>query len=255
MRVNDGGQGTLQTTSAPRRPRTRTPAFASRILTLNRPLFSMTYGFRLVLLLLVVTLAGCTGFSETAERDLDRAALALDDQLGAPGLLAATAILHHAAHGTYPADAFGLLGSTEAQEAGLRELPLSALTLTPGADSLTLRYTLLPTAADPSDRFGTITVAETDTAGTYTVDLLMERIADPDLDGRALPLTQEGQYAVVRAKGSLCAEVEALRARPGREAGQPPLDDRTTYTVTFTPTDDTPAPAALREGVSVTLPR
>lgn len=210
---------------------------------------------RFLLLLFVAILSGCAGLSETAERDLDRAAHTLDDQLDAPGLLAATAILQHASDGTYPTTAYELLGSVEARETELQRLPLSALTLTPEVDGLVIRYTLLPTAADPSDRFGTVTVAETDTAGTYTVDLLLERTADPDLGGRALPLTQEGQYAVVRAKGTLCAEVEALRTRAGRATGEPPLDDRTAYTVTFTPTDGTPAPAALRQGVTVTLPR
>lgn len=211
--------------------------------------------FRAVLLLLLAALAGCTGLGETAERDLGRAAVALDDQLDAPGLIAATAVLQHTARGTYPTGAFDLLGSREARETDLQRLPLSALTVSPDADGVTIRYTLLPTAADPSDRFGTLTIVETDTAGTYAVDVLMERIADPDFGGGSLPLAEEGQIAVVRAKGTLCAEVEALRARSGRETGRPPLDERTTYTVTFTSTDDTPAPAALREGVTVTLPR
>lgn len=215
----------------------------------------MRHGFRPLLFLVVASLAGCAGLSETAERDLDRAALALDGQLGAPGLLAATALLYHAAHGTYPATPYELLGSAEARQTALQQLPLSALTLTPEADGLTIRYTLLPTAADPSDRFGTVTVAETDTAGSYTVDLLLERIADPDLDGRALPLAQEGSYAVVRARGSLCADVETVRARTGEAAGEPPLGARTAYTVTFTPADDTPAPEALRQGYTVTVPR
>ena len=210
---------------------------------------------RPALLLLALLFAGCAGLSESAERDLDRAAVALDDQLDAPGLIAATAVLQHAARGSYPTDTFDLLGSREARETDLQRLPLSALAVSPDADGVTIRYTLLPTAADPSDRFGTLTIAETDTAGTYTVDVLMERIADPDFGGRSLPLAEEGQVAVVRAKGTLCAEVEALRARSGRETGEPPLDERTTYTVTFTPTDGAPAPPALRDGVTVTLPR
>ncbi len=210
---------------------------------------------RFVLLLLLASVAGCAGLDATTEHDLGRAAVALDHQLDAPGLIAATAVLQHTARGAYPTDAFDLLGSREARETELQRLPLSALTVAPGADGVTIRYTLLPTAADPSDRFGTLTIAETDTAGTYTVDVLMERIADPDFGGRSLPLAEEGQIAVVRAKGTLCAEVEALRARPVAEIGRPPLDERTTYTVTFTPTDGTPAPAALREGVTVTLPR
>lgn len=215
----------------------------------------MSHGFRLLLLLLVAALTGCAGLSETAERGFDRAALTLDDQLGAPGLLAATALLYHATHGTYPTTPYELLGSAEARQTALPQLPLSTLTLTPETDGLTIRYTLLPTDADPSDRFGTVTVAETDTAGSYTVDLLMERTADPDLDGRMLPLTQEGSYAVVRAKGTLCADVETVRSRTGGAAGEPPLDERTAYTVTFTPADDTPAPEALRQGYTVTVPR
>ena len=209
---------------------------------------------RPALLLLFVALAGCAGLDGTAEHDLNLAATALDAQLDAPGLLAATALLHHAQRGTYPADAFALLSSAAARETGLQSLGLSALSLTAETDALTMRYTLLPTSEDPTDRFGTVTVAETDTVGTYTVDLLLERRADPDLSARALPLAQEGQYAVVRAKGSLCADVETLRARAGQDVGDPPLDASTSYTVTFTPTDGTPAPAALSR-VTVTLPR
>ena len=215
----------------------------------------MPYGYRLFFVFLALFLAGCTGLSETANGDLELAADTLNDQIDEPGLLAATALLYHAQRGTYPDDAFGLLGSAAARETGLQRLGLSALALAQDADGLTMRYTLLPTAADPSSRFGTVMVAETDTVGTYTVDLLMERTADPDFGGRALPLAREGTYAVVRAKGSLCADVETVRARAGQDAGNPPLNGRATYSVTFTPADGTPTSAELRRGVTVTLPR
>lgn len=210
---------------------------------------------RHALLVLVVALAGCAGLDEAQRNDLDRAATALDAQLDAPGLLAATAILHHAQHERYPSDAAALLGSAAARETGLQQLGLSALTLSPDSDGLTMRYTLLPTQGDPSDRLGSISVAASDTSATYNVRIRMERIVDPDLATRPLPLAQEGQYAVVRANVTLCADVETLRARAGQNAGDPPLDGSTSYTVTFTPADDTPAPAALQQGVTVTLPR
>lgn len=214
----------------------------------------MPHGYRALFVLLAVLVSGCAGFGE-ATVDLNLAADALDRQIEEPGLLAATALLYHAQRGAYPNDAFGLLGSPAARETGLQSLGLSALALSPTSDGLTMRYTLLPTAADPSERFGSVTVAETDTVGTYTVDLMMERTSDPDFGGHALPLAQEGAYAVVRAKGSLCADVETVRARAGRDAGDPPLDGRATYSVTFTPADGTPASAALQRGVTVTLPR
>ena len=206
------------------------------------------------LLLALLFLAGCGGLDPAMVRDLDLAAETLHGQLDEPGLLSATALLYHTQRGAYPGDAAALLGSAAARETGLQELGLSALALVPSGDDLTIRYTLLPSAADPSDRFGTLTVAETDTVGTYTVDLLLERRADADFGGERLPLTQEGQVAVMRANGSLCADLETVRAR-GREAGTPPLGASTTYTVTFRPSEGAPASAALTDGITVTLPR
>ncbi len=212
---------------------------------------------RLALLLVALLLAtGCAGLSETAAPALDAAALDLDAQLDAPGLLAATAVLYHAQREAYPATPFELLGSAQARETGLQRLGLSALALAPEGGGLRLSYTLLPTPADPSERFGSVTVAETDTAGTYTVGLVLERMADPDLSDRSLPLAQQGPYHVVRAKGTLCAEVEALRERvaAGTPAGAPPLSAGEAYTVTFTAADGVAA-GALGEGLTVTLPR
>ncbi len=213
---------------------------------------------RLPLLALVLALAatGCVSVNETASPDLDEAAVDLDDQLDAPGLLAATAVLYHTSTERYPVTPFDLLGSKAARETGLQNLGLSDLTVSPDGNGVRLNYTLLPTAADPSDRFGSVTVTETDTAGTYTVGLLLERIADPDLSGKALPLAQRGVYNVVRAKGTLCAEVETIRERIAAqdEVGAPPLTTGEAYTVTFTASDGVTS-GALREGITVTLPR
>ncbi|MEM1044275.1 MAG: hypothetical protein AAGI91_16830 [Bacteroidota bacterium] len=212
---------------------------------------------RLVLFALAfaLTATGCASVHTTA--DLDAAAVDLDGQLDAPGLLAATALLYHASTERYPATPFELLGSVQARETGLQDLGLSDLAVAPEGNGVQLRYTLLPSAADPSDRFGTVTVAETDTAGVYTVGLLLERTADPDLNRRSLPLARRGQYEVVRAKGTLCAEVETIRdrVRADAEVGAPPLRAGEAYTVTFTATDGVTASGALREGVTVTLPR
>lgn len=209
----------------------------------------------LPLLAIVLFASGCTGLDTIGGEDLDRAAVNLDDQLEAPGLLAATTLLYHETNGRYPTTPFELLGSTAARETGLQDLGLSALRLDPETDGLTLAYTLLPSAADPSDRFGTITVAETDTAGTYDVGLLLERTADPDFSARSLPLAHEGQYAVVRARGTLCAEVATVRERvaSGEAVGTPPLEGGRQYTITFTATEG--AASELREGYTVTLPR
>ena len=208
------------------------------------------------LTLVALLFTGCGSLDQMAQRDLDQAAVDLDDQLDAPGLLAATALLYHEVNGRYPATPFELLGAPAARETGLQQLSLSALALAPEGDGLQMRYTLLPTAADPSDRFGTVTVAETDTAGTYDVGLLLERTSDPDFSMRSLPLTEQGHYAVVRARGSLCAEVATVRERmrAGEAVGQPPLEADRAYTVTFTATGGT-ASEIVREGYTVTLPR
>lgn len=211
---------------------------------------------RLPLLLLVAALlfAGCAGLDSTARGDLDQAAVDLGDQLDAPGLLAATALLFHEANGRYPTTPFELLGSPVARETGLQRLGLSALVLEPTTEGLALRYTLLPSSADPSERFGTVTISEADAEGSYDVGLVLERIADPDLADRSLPLAQEGPYSVVRARGTLCADVATVRerVRAGEAAGTPPLETGRSYTVTFTSASGT---AELREGYTVTLPR
>lgn len=208
-------------------------------------------------LLLFVSLAvsGCASLDSASSDALDRAAVDLDTQLDAPGLLAATALLYHETNDRYPTTPFELLGSAEARESGLQDLELSALGLTTDPSGLTLTYTLLPTASDPSDRYGTITVAETDEPGRYDIDLLLERIADPDLASRSLPLASEGHYAVVRARGTLCAEVATVRERlqSGEAVGAPPLEEERSYRITFT--SPTGAAAELREGYTVTLPR
>lgn len=208
-----------------------------------------------VLLSSALLLAGCAGLDTAAQRDLDQAAVDLGDQLDAPGLLAATALLYHETNGRYPATPFDLLGSAAARETGLQQLGLSALDVDAETDELTVRYTLLPTPADASDRFGTISISEAETEGSYDVGLVLERIADPDLASRSLPLTREGNYAVVRASGTLCAHVETVRerVREGTAVGAPPLRAGRSYTVTFTATDG--AAAQLREGYTVTLPR
>jgi hypothetical protein len=200
-------------------------------------------------------ISGCAGLDAASTDDLDRAAVDLGAQLDAPGLLAATTLLYHETNGRYPATPFELLGSTAARETGLQDLGLSALDLSTASDGLTLTYTLLPSPADPSERFGTITISETDADGTYDVGLLLERIADPDLASRSLPLAREGQYAVVRARGTLCAEVATVRERlrSGEAVGAPPLEAGRSYTITFT--SPTGAAAELREGYTVTLPR
>lgn len=209
----------------------------------------------LLVLFAALLASGCAGLDTAANDDLDRAAVDLGDQLEAPGLLAATTLLYHETNDRYPATPFELLGSTAARETGLQRLGLSDLRLEPDADGLTLTYTLLPSSADPSDRFGTITVAETDTVGTYDVGLLLERTADPDFSNRSLPLAREGQYAVVRARGSLCAEVATVRERmqAGETVGTPPLEAGRQYTITFTATEG--AASELRDGYTVTLPR
>src|SRR5690554_5207244 len=94
-------------------------------------------------LLAALLFTGCAGLDQTAQRDLELAAVDLGDQLEAPGLLAAATLLYHEVNGRYPATPFELLGSPAAHETGLRQLGLSALRLAPEDDGLAIRYTLL----------------------------------------------------------------------------------------------------------------
>lgn len=213
----------------------------------------------LPLALLSLLLAGCAGLGlpEAAREDLTLAAADLGEQLEAPGLIAATAALLHEREGAYPGTPFGLLGSREAAETGLRLLPLSALTLTPEGDSLRIDYALVPTREDPSTHYGTLRLRAAEEAGRYVAAIVMEREDDPDVRPGPLPLAREGAYAVRRAQGRLGIDVAVVRGRAeaGERVGAPPMSERTTYTITFTPSNGLPTPEALAAGLSVTLPR
>ena len=206
------------------------------------------------LLVLGLLLPGCASLSATDRQALETAAAELDRQLEPPGRIAATALLLREANGAYPTTPFELLSSETAAATGLRALPLSALALDAEGDALRIRYTLLPTPADPSTRYGSLVLSPADEAGRYDVALSLDREADPDLYDERLPLAREGNYAVRRATGRLCAEVEAVRARlaAADEVGDPPLGGATAYTVTFRPADGVGG-EELGDGFTVTV--
>lgn len=125
--------------------------------------------------------------------------------------LTTTAALVRERTGQFPATPFALLGSDEAGPTGARALPLSALDVTAGGDSLVMRYVPLP--VDPyvrEDLVVTATVVR-DATGRATVRHEMRRFADADDGGHLLLYDRTGTYRVERGYGVLTIDVAAAR--------------------------------------------
>ncbi len=208
----------------------------------------------LALLCCAALFSGCASTLPPDTRTaLDGAAQALDAQLSPAGQLAATAVLIRERTGAFPTTRFELLGSPVAVETGARRLSLSHLSVEPTGGGVEIGFTLLPTAADPSDRSGRLALTER-LAGDdcYTAGVSLRRTADPDFGGRPLPLVQEEDVRVRRADGRFCVDVERAAAQAAEgEAGDLPLDGPT-YTITFTPASGA-APPELAAGYTVTV--
>ena len=136
----------------------------------------------------------------------------------APALrLATTAILVHDRTGSFPRDAFALLGADEAGPTGARALPLSALTMeAPPAEATgavgAFRVVPLPTAPYVRDDTPMHVVVLRRDDGTYEVQTRVRRERDPDLGGGALLYDAVGRYAVQSGVGVVCVDLARVRA-------------------------------------------
>jgi hypothetical protein len=166
----------------------------------------------------------------------DAAAASLEGDLETLSLLAATAALVRERTGAYPATAFQLLSSPEADRTGARGLVLSGLTLAPSGDALEVRYGRTPTAEDPTERGAAFTLAPDAEAGGYAARFTLSRTADRDFGGRRLDFANEGDLRVVNARGRLCLDLgrmAALSTRAAWAAAAPYLGPREALSVAF----------------------
>ncbi len=131
--------------------------------------------------------------------------------------LATTAILVHDRTGTFPTDAFALLGSDEAGPTGARALALSALTMeAPPAEAATAigAFRVVPLPTDPYVRDDTpmhvVVLRRAD--GTYEVQTRVRRERDPDLGGGRLLYDSVGRYEVQSGVGVVCVDLARVRA-------------------------------------------
>lgn len=131
--------------------------------------------------------------------------------------LATAAALVHERTGAFPATAFALLGSPEAQQTGARDFPLSALEVVAAGDSLALRYVPLPVPYVREDLNVTASVRP-DGAARYRVRHEMVRTAAPEAGGRRIDYgttvdaTRNRRVALGRGFGTLCVETDRARA-------------------------------------------
>ena len=144
--------------------------------------------------------------------------------------MVATAGLIHDATGAFPSTPFELLGSAAASRTGLRQTPLSSLTVGRDGDRLVLDYITLPVAPyeRQDDVVRVVVTARAD--GEFVGDYEIRRRDDPDRGGRTLPYDRAGRYVVERGFGTACVDLGVVRgqlaagtytAEPGRLSAAP----------------------------------
>ena len=124
--------------------------------------------------------------------------------------LATAAALVHDRTGTFPADAFAILGSDEGAATGARAASLSRLDVTaPPAEATDAvgAFTFVP-LPDPyvrDDEVFRVLVLRRDD-GQYGVQYRITRQRDADLGGGGLPYDTAGRFRVESGVGSLCID-------------------------------------------------
>lgn len=125
----------------------------------------------------------------------------------------ATAALVHDATGTFPDTPYALLGSADADRTGLRDVPLSEISVSRDGDGIAVRYVPLPVAPyTRDDEVVTLDISRADD-GTYSGAYRITRRADPDDGGRMIPYDTAGRYRVDRGSGTACVDVATVRER------------------------------------------
>ena len=159
--------------------------------------------------------------ADTSDPALASTAAAFDLDVQTVVRLATAAVLVHDRTGTFPSDAFGLLGSEEGAQTGARALGLSALTIeTPPAEATSavgaFSYIPLPDPYVRDDEVVRVVVLQK-ADGSYEAQYRIRRERDPDLGGGALLYDRVAGYRVGTGFGTLC--IEPARARAHAASG------------------------------------
>ena len=171
------------------------------------------------LLLLPVLLLGCAT-PRVPDADVDAAATDVQARLDVPGRLLAAAALVHAETGTFPATAFDLLKTEQAERTGAQALRLSSLEPNAAGDGFTATFMTPAMPSGEIEQRGEVGVRAAG-AGRYTATFRLTEHGDADLGRGRRDLAQRGRMAVKSAQGTLEVEVDALEA--ALAAGDPIL--------------------------------
>lgn len=161
--------------------------------------------------LLVLLALATTASASHAQNALTRTDAQFRSDLETVARVTATVGLIHDATGAFPATPFELLGSPWAEQTGLRDVPLSTVSVQRTADGVRVAYNPLPRPYVSDDLLAEVSVSR-DADGDYTAAHELRRRADPDLGGRALPYDRAGNVRVDEAGGRLCVDTDRVRA-------------------------------------------
>lgn len=189
-----------------------------------------------LILAAVVTLSAGPALAQAASPSLATTADQFRNDLRGIAHVAATAALIHANTNAWPDTPFALLGSSQATQTGLRAFQLSGLTLAIQGEALRVQVVPLPSPYVSDDRIAEFTVTQ-GANGEYMISHEITRRADPDKGGARLAYDQAEGLEVGRAFGTLCVDVNRVRAMlaAGDFAPDPTRLSATPLTVRVTP--------------------
>ncbi|MEM1115005.1 MAG: hypothetical protein AAF845_06110 [Bacteroidota bacterium] len=191
-------------------------------------------------LALLVLLASGPALAQTGDATLQPSTDALRADRAVAMHLAATAALAHTRTGTFPASAFDLLGRSWSADTGVRDVALSSLDVTASADGVQIDYVPLPAPYVREDDVVRVTLRP-EADGSYRGTFQVQRRADADDGGRALPFDVAGRYRVERASGTFHIEADRLGAlvAEGRFSTEAGALSREPLTMRVTPLGET----------------
>lgn len=170
-----------------------------------------------LLLAALLLLPLATAAQDAADPALAPTAAAFESDIATVLRLATAALLVHDRTGTFPADAFAILGSDEGAATGARAVSLSRLDVTapPAAAAAAVgefSFVPLPDPYVRDDETFRVLVLRRPEAGRYEIQYRITRQRDEDLGGGRLPYDTAGRFLIESGVGSLCVDVPAARA-------------------------------------------
>lgn len=182
----------------------------------------------------ILALVAIPASSAQDDAAADEAASALVDDLRPLSLLAATAALYHDRTGGYPATAFELLGSPEAERTGARGLQLADLSFEQAGE---FSYRLVvPDTGSMVERTAEVSMSFEPDSSRHVAGFEILGLRDEDFGGGRRPLITADLLVVTVARGRLCLDDGRLAGLSDAEAfatAAPYLGDREALSVSF----------------------